>query len=63
MVTYHSLITVDHTPLTEAVSKWRTLPGKFRQVGTNLRTDVQTPPTNSDWAGEAADSAFKWPGL
>ncbi|MGV9851564.1 hypothetical protein ACWDWU_22745 [Streptomyces sp. NPDC003442] len=58
MVTYHSLITVDLTPLSEAVGKWRTLPGKFRQVGTNLRTEVQTPLTNSDWEGEAADSAF-----
>ncbi|MCF6525101.1 DUF6571 family protein [Streptomyces sp. JJ36] len=57
MVSYQALLEADLEPLAEAVVKWRNLPGKFRQLGTNFDTDVKRPLTHSDWEGEAADSA------
>ncbi|WP_367123974.1 hypothetical protein [Streptomyces phytohabitans] len=57
MVTYQNLLDVDLEPLAEAVTKWRNLPGQFRQIGTNFDTEVRSPLAHSDWEGEAADAA------
>lgn len=59
MVTYHDLLKANLTPLEEAVTKWGTLPGKIRQVGTNFRTQLETPLTKADWEGDAGDQALK----
>lgn len=57
MISYSDLIHANLEPLSEAVAKWRNLPGEFHQVGTNFKNQVKSPLDNSDWEGEAASAA------
>ncbi|MBE9500395.1 hypothetical protein IHE61_27575 [Streptomyces sp. GKU 257-1] len=49
----------DLTPLSEAVAKWKTAPGKFEQVATNFATEVVKGLADSDWEGESAEAAWR----
>lgn len=55
---YATIRDVDLTALSEAVTKWRNLPGNFDTVATSFRTDVTKGLRDSDWHGESADAAF-----
>lgn len=59
MVSYNSLLSSNLEPLSDAISKWRHLPGHFRQIRENFQNHVQKPLVNSDWHGHAADAAEK----
>lgn len=56
-LTYTDVKNADLTPLSEAVTKWNTAPGKFQQIGVNFGTQVTKGLATSDWEGEAADAA------
>ncbi|MEV5443231.1 hypothetical protein AB0N23_11935 [Streptomyces sp. NPDC052644] len=56
---YTDIRNADLGPLSEAVTKWNTAPGKFLQVGVNFGTDVTNGLATSDWEGEAADAAAR----
>ncbi|MGW8374332.1 DUF6571 family protein [Streptomyces sp. ODS28] len=54
---YRAVKDVDLKPLGEAVTKWKNLPGQFREVGNTFLRSVSSPLRSSDWEGEAADAA------
>ncbi|MGK5497350.1 PPE domain-containing protein [Streptomyces sp. URMC 125] len=56
---YSTVRDADLGPLTEAVAKWRNLPGQLKAIATSFRADVSSALRASDWKGRAADSAFK----
>lgn len=57
MLTYESLLHVDLTPLSEAMVKWRNLPGKFKAAERKFETTVEKGLWDYDWEGEAAGAA------
>lgn len=54
---FETLVSANFTQLEEAITQWKTLPGKFRQIKTNFFDEVESPISNSDWEGDAADAA------
>ncbi|SFL72389.1 MULTISPECIES: WXG100 family type VII secretion target [Streptomyces] len=58
-LSYSTVKEADLTPLSEAVAKWRNLPGKFTTIATSFKTEVSGALLASDWEGEAAKAAFK----
>ncbi|GAB2619691.1 PPE domain-containing protein [Streptomyces capparidis] len=56
---YRTVRDADLTPLSEAVAKWRNLPGQFDTVAESFRNDVAKGLRDSDWEGKAADAAFR----
>ncbi|MCI0385897.1 hypothetical protein [Streptomyces sp. CNQ085] len=58
-LSYSTVKDADLAPLSEAVARWRNLPGKFTTIATSFRTEVADALRASDWEGEAAKAAFK----
>ena len=57
-LTYAQLKQANLTPLSEAVGKWRNLPGQIDVIATSFDTTVTKGLQDSDWTGETADAAF-----
>lgn len=57
MLTYENLLHVDLAPLSEAVVKWRNLPGQFKAIAQKYENTVEKGLWDYDWEGEAAESA------
>ena len=55
---YAALRNAKLTPLSEAVSKWRNLPGKFDTIARLFGSTVTKGLQDSDWTGETAEAAF-----
>lgn len=58
-LSYSTVRDADLTPLSEAVAKWRNLPGRFTTIATSFNTEVSGALRASDWEGEAAEAAFR----
>jgi hypothetical protein len=56
---YSTVKDADLAPLSEAVTKWRNLPGQFDTVAASFQNEVSKALRTSDWEGEAAEAAFK----
>ncbi|MEE1940429.1 hypothetical protein V1L54_13605 [Streptomyces sp. TRM 70361] len=56
---YSTVKDADLAPLSEAVTKWRNLPGQFDTIATSFQNEVSKALRTSDWEGEAAEAAFK----
>jgi hypothetical protein len=56
---YSTVKDADLAPLSEAVAKWRNLPGRFTTIATSFNTEVSGALRASDWEGEAAKAALK----
>ncbi|GHE73785.1 hypothetical protein [Streptomyces griseoaurantiacus] len=59
MLDYKTLLHADFTELSEAVTKWRKLPEKFKKVHTQYTSTVEKDLEGSDWKGEGASAALK----
>ncbi|WP_244177818.1 DUF6571 family protein [Streptomyces atriruber] len=59
MLTYEKLLNADFSALSQAVSKWRHLPQKFRTASTKFVNTVEKGLQGSDWEGEAASAAIE----
>lgn len=57
MLTYENLLHVDLAPLSEAVVKWRNLPGQFKTIARKYENTVEKGLWDYDWEGEAANAA------
>ncbi|GAA2410304.1 PPE domain-containing protein [Streptomyces glaucosporus] len=58
-LSYDAVKDADLSPLSEAVAKWKNLPGQFDTISTSFKSEVSKSLRNSDWEGEAAEAAFK----
>ncbi|WP_031511516.1 PPE domain-containing protein [Streptomyces megasporus] len=58
-LSYKAVRDADLAPLSEAVTKWRNLPGQFDTIATSFKSEVSRALRASDWEGEAAEAAFK----
>ncbi|GAA2422106.1 PPE domain-containing protein [Streptomyces macrosporus] len=58
-LSYDTVKDADLAPLSEAVAKWRNLPGQFDTIATSFKSEVSRALRASDWEGEAANAAFK----
>ncbi|WP_412695565.1 hypothetical protein [Streptomyces atacamensis] len=58
-MSYSTVKNAKLTPLSEAVTKWRNLPGQFDAIATSFKNEVSKALRASDWEGEAAKNAFK----
>ncbi|MEU5777505.1 DUF6571 family protein [Streptomyces venezuelae] len=59
MLTYEKLLNANFSALSQAVSKWRHLPEKFRSTSTKFVNTVEKGLQGSDWEGEAASAAIE----
>ncbi|KRV50856.1 hypothetical protein AQ490_12930 [Wenjunlia vitaminophila] len=57
-LSYQTVRDADLKPFSEAVAKWRLLPGQFDTIADSFRNDVAKGLRDSDWEGDAADAAF-----
>ncbi|MEU8834624.1 hypothetical protein SAMN02745898_10874 [Streptomyces sp. 136MFCol5.1] len=57
MLTYENLLHVDLAQLSEAVAKWRNLPGQFKTIARKYENTVEKGLWDYDWEGEAANAA------
>jgi len=58
-LSYSTVKDADLAPLTEAVAKWRNLPGQFDTIAASFKSEVSRSLRNSDWEGESASAAFR----
>ncbi len=58
MLDYQTLLEADFTALSDAVEKWRKLPGEFRKVHTQYGNTVQKDLEGSNWQGAGAEAAL-----
>ncbi|MFF5189646.1 hypothetical protein ACFY30_38775 [Streptomyces sp. NPDC000345] len=57
-ITYQQLGSLDLSTLSDAVDKWRNLPGQFDTIARSFGTTVTKGLTESNWKGETADEAL-----
>ncbi|KUN79387.1 DUF6571 family protein [Streptomyces griseoruber] len=57
-ISYQQLRAVDLSSLSDAVDKWRNLPGQFDAIARSFGTTVTKGLTESNWKGEAAAEAL-----
>lgn len=58
-LSYQSVVKADLKPLSEAVAKWRILPGQFETIGESFGNFVVKGLKESDWRGDSATAAFE----
>jgi hypothetical protein len=58
MLDYQTLLEADFTALSDAVDKWRKLPGEFRKVHMQYGNTVQKDLEGSNWQGAGAEAAL-----
>ncbi|MFE7878173.1 DUF6571 family protein [Streptomyces sp. NPDC057417] len=58
MLDYQTLLGADFTALSDAVEKWRKLPGEFRRVYTQYGSTVQKDLEGPNWRGAGAEAAL-----
>ncbi|MFE7773188.1 hypothetical protein ACFU5O_04665 [Streptomyces sp. NPDC057445] len=57
-LTYSQVKQANLTPLSEALTKWKTLPGALEEISRTFGSTVTKNLRESDWIGEAAQEAF-----
>ncbi|MEH0473209.1 hypothetical protein QA943_30990 [Streptomyces sp. B21-097] len=57
-ISYQQLRSVDLSSLSDAVDKWRNLPGQFDTIARSFGTTVTSGLRDSDWKGETAEEAL-----
>ncbi|MFB8248834.1 DUF6571 family protein [Streptomyces sp. NPDC055952] len=58
MLDYQTLLAADFSALSNAVDKWRKLPGEFRKMHTQYGNTVQKELEGSNWQGAGAEAAL-----